>query len=157
MSQDHEQLLMEGRLEPHVTWTVLSEEEHEDLLHRLILPAAAKKAVRQDQPVVVGGPPGAGKTAVADLAQAALDHCGGAVRIGRATSARRPTASTPRSWRRTRVPLAPEFAPARAVGRPAWRRWPPVVPIGVVLGLCAQHSGGRSEVVVRLALTEGGG
>lgn len=48
-----------------------------------ILPAALKGAVRQDRPVVVivGGQPGAGKTAVADLVQAALDRRGGAVRI----------------------------------------------------------------------------
>ncbi|WP_331744502.1 zeta toxin family protein (plasmid) [Streptomyces sp. NBC_01136] len=39
--------------------------------------------MRQDRPVVVivGGQPGAGKTAVADLVQAALDRRGGAVRI----------------------------------------------------------------------------
>ncbi|WP_327241109.1 zeta toxin family protein [Streptomyces sp. NBC_01320] len=39
----------------------------------------------QDRPlvVIVGGPPGAGKTGVANLVQAALDHRGGAVRIGR--------------------------------------------------------------------------
>ncbi|MFB6818640.1 zeta toxin family protein [Streptomyces sp. NPDC056347] len=72
-------------MEAHVASAVLSEEEHEDVLHRLILPAATKRAVRQDRPVVVvvGGPPGAGKTAVADLVQAALDRRGGAVRIGR--------------------------------------------------------------------------
>ncbi|MFJ5142794.1 zeta toxin family protein [Streptomyces sp. NPDC088707] len=64
---------------------VLSEEEHQDALHRLILPAATKNAVTQQRPVVVvvSGPPGAGKTGVADLVQAALDHRGGAVRIGR--------------------------------------------------------------------------
>jgi hypothetical protein len=64
---------------------VLSEEEHQEVLHRLILPAATQSAVRQEEPVVVvvGGPPGAGKTAVADLVQAALDRRGGAVRIGR--------------------------------------------------------------------------
>ncbi|MFH8371850.1 zeta toxin family protein [Streptomyces sp. NPDC018031] len=62
---------------------MLSEEEHQDVLRRVILPAAAKEAVRQGQPVVVivGGQPGAGKTAVADLIKAALDHRGGAVRI----------------------------------------------------------------------------
>ncbi|MFB7704365.1 zeta toxin family protein, partial [Streptomyces niveus] len=39
--------------------------------------------MRQDQPVtvIVGGQPGAGKTAVADLVQAALDRRGGAVRV----------------------------------------------------------------------------
>ncbi|MFF5491545.1 zeta toxin family protein [Streptomyces virginiae] len=64
---------------------VLSEEEHQDALHRLILPAATKSAVAQEHPVVVvvSGPSGAGKTEVADLVQAALDRRGGAVRIGR--------------------------------------------------------------------------
>ncbi|WP_107118135.1 zeta toxin family protein [Streptomyces reticuli] len=62
---------------------MLSEEVHQDVLHQVILPAALKGAVCQDRPVVVivGGQPGAGKTAVADLVQAALDGRGGAVRI----------------------------------------------------------------------------
>ncbi|WP_236246830.1 zeta toxin family protein [Streptomyces sp. CC210A] len=66
-----------------VARSVLSEEEHQDVLDRVILPAALNGAVRQDQPVVVivGGQPGAGKTAVADLVQAALDRRGRAVRI----------------------------------------------------------------------------
>ncbi|MFH8419314.1 zeta toxin family protein [Streptomyces collinus] len=44
-----------------------------------------RAAVPQDRPVMViaGGQPGAGKTTVADLVQAALDRRGGAVRIGR--------------------------------------------------------------------------
>ncbi len=64
---------------------VLGEEEHQDVLHRLILPAATKNAVPQDKPVVVvvSGPSGAGKTEVGDLVQAALDRRGGAVRVGR--------------------------------------------------------------------------
>ncbi|MGV9248756.1 zeta toxin family protein [Streptomyces sp. NPDC003710] len=33
--------------------------------------------------VVVAGQPGAGKTQIADLVQAVLDRCGGAVRVGR--------------------------------------------------------------------------
>ncbi|MFF4935328.1 zeta toxin family protein [Streptomyces griseofuscus] len=41
----------------------------------MILPTAVRGAVRQERPVVVivGGQPGAGKTAVADLVQAALE------------------------------------------------------------------------------------
>ncbi|MDQ8707578.1 zeta toxin family protein [Streptomyces sp. LHD-70] len=64
---------------------VLSEEEHQDVLHRLILPAATRNAVPQKRPVVVvvSGPPGAGKTEVSDLVQAALARRGGAVRICR--------------------------------------------------------------------------
>ncbi|WP_254882432.1 zeta toxin family protein [Streptomyces sp. NA03103] len=51
----------------------------------MILPAAAASAVPQAHPVVVfvGGQPGAGKTDVADLVQAALGRRGGSVRIGR--------------------------------------------------------------------------
>ncbi|WP_435609707.1 zeta toxin family protein [Streptomyces sp. C10-9-1] len=62
---------------------VLSPAVHQDLLHRVILPAALKEAVRQDRPVVVvvAGQPGAGKTQIADLVQAALDRRGGAVRV----------------------------------------------------------------------------
>lgn len=64
---------------------VLAEEEHRDRLERLIVPAATADAVEQDQPVVVFvvGQPGAGKTLLADLVQAALDRRGGAVRVGR--------------------------------------------------------------------------
>ncbi|MFE7951476.1 hypothetical protein [Streptomyces sp. NPDC057426] len=40
-------------MESHVTSAVLSEEEHQDMLHRLILPAATSSAIRQDQPIVV--------------------------------------------------------------------------------------------------------
>ncbi|WP_406483814.1 zeta toxin family protein [Streptomyces platensis] len=55
------------------------------MLHRVILPASTKGAVRQDRPVVVivGGQPGAGKTQIADLVQEVLSRRGGAVRIGR--------------------------------------------------------------------------
>lgn len=61
----------------------LSEGESRDVLHKVILPTAMKGAVRQVRPVVVivGGQPGAGKTDVADLVQAALDRRGGAVRV----------------------------------------------------------------------------
>lgn len=64
---------------------VLSARESQDVLERVLLPAATKSAVPQDRPVVVivGGQPGAGKTKVADLVQTALDQRGGAVRIGR--------------------------------------------------------------------------
>ncbi|MEU8764705.1 zeta toxin family protein [Streptomyces sp. NPDC048659] len=67
------------------TIAVLSEYEHRDVLHRVILPAAVSGAVPQASPVVVvvAGQPGAGKTAIGDLVQAALDRRGGAVRIGR--------------------------------------------------------------------------
>ncbi|WP_328743643.1 zeta toxin family protein (plasmid) [Streptomyces caniferus] len=63
----------------------LPDEESRDVLTRVILPACTGGAVRQDQPVVVivGGQPGAGKTEIADLVQAALDRRGGAVRICR--------------------------------------------------------------------------
>ncbi|SEB31331.1 Zeta toxin [Streptomyces melanosporofaciens] len=53
-------------------------------LDQVILPTWTKDAIRQDRPtvVVVGRQPGAGKTAIADLVHAALNHPGGAVRIG---------------------------------------------------------------------------
>ncbi|NUH42863.1 zeta toxin family protein [Streptomyces samsunensis] len=62
----------------------LSADEHRRVLDRVILPAWTKDAVSQDRPtvVVVGGQPGAGKTAISDLVHAALNHRGGAVRIG---------------------------------------------------------------------------
>jgi len=62
----------------------LSDGESREVLTRVILPAWTRGAVRQDRPVVVvvGAQPGAGKTEVADLVQAALDRRGGAVRIG---------------------------------------------------------------------------
>lgn len=68
-----------------VASAVLSEAEHQDALHRLILPAATSTATAQAQPIVVfvAGQPGAGKTAIADLVQAALGHRGGAVRVCR--------------------------------------------------------------------------
>ncbi|GGV53452.1 zeta toxin family protein [Streptomyces spectabilis] len=64
---------------------VLSARDREDVLERVLLPAIADSAVPQARPVVVvvGGQPGAGKTKVADLVQAALGQRGGAVRIGR--------------------------------------------------------------------------
>ncbi|MET9175882.1 zeta toxin family protein [Streptomyces misionensis] len=63
----------------------LRDEDRADILERVILPAAARDAVRQRQPVVVvvAGQPGAGKTQIADLVQAALDRRGGSVRVGR--------------------------------------------------------------------------
>ncbi|MFI8515328.1 zeta toxin family protein [Streptomyces sp. NPDC085460] len=62
----------------------LSEAEHQRLL-AMQLPRWIGGAVPQDRPVlvVVGGPPGSGKTQIGDLVQAALDRRGGAVRIGR--------------------------------------------------------------------------
>ncbi|MFJ3363531.1 zeta toxin family protein [Streptomyces anthocyanicus] len=64
---------------------MLPQQESLDVLHRTILPAALQSAVPQTRPVVVvvAGQPGAGKTAAADLVQAALDRRGGCVRIGR--------------------------------------------------------------------------
>lgn len=75
---------MEGSLESDIP-SVLSEAAHQDVLHRLVLPAAACNAVAQERPVVVqvAGQPGAGKTEIADLIQAALDRRGGAVRVCR--------------------------------------------------------------------------
>lgn len=62
----------------------LGEVEHRKVFEER-LPGWLQGAVPQDQPVVVivCGPPGAGKTEVANLVQAALDHRGGAVRVGR--------------------------------------------------------------------------
>ncbi|MFB7584589.1 MULTISPECIES: zeta toxin family protein [Streptomyces] len=62
----------------------LGEVEHRRVFEER-LPEWLGGAVPQDQPVVVivCGPPGAGKTEVADLVQAALDRRGGAVRVGR--------------------------------------------------------------------------
>lgn len=70
--------------EADIDSVVLSEQERHDVLHQVILPAWTKGAVRQDRPtvVIVGGQPGAGKTAIADLVQAALNRRGDAVRIG---------------------------------------------------------------------------
>ncbi|GFH81526.1 hypothetical protein Sgou_61960 [Streptomyces gougerotii] len=64
---------------------MLSAHEKQDVLERVLLPAAAEGTVAQRRPVVVivGGQPGAGKTKVADLVEAALGQRGGAVRIGR--------------------------------------------------------------------------
>ncbi|MGW7134025.1 zeta toxin family protein [Streptomyces bobili] len=63
----------------------LSEHESLEVLHRVILPAVTRGAVTQARPVVVvvAGQPGAGKTQIGDLVQAALVHRGGPVRIGR--------------------------------------------------------------------------
>ncbi len=63
----------------------LPESESRRVLEQVIIPAATTGAVRQSRPVavVVAGQPGAGKTAIADLVQAALDRRGGAVRICR--------------------------------------------------------------------------
>ncbi|PJM97835.1 hypothetical protein CG740_39015 [Streptomyces sp. CB01201] len=62
---------------------VLTDRVSRRVLTRRILPAATHGAVRQEQPVVlfVAGPPGSGKTVVADLLHAVLDRRGGAVRV----------------------------------------------------------------------------
>ncbi|MEW2577677.1 zeta toxin family protein [Streptomyces syringium] len=63
----------------------LPDDESRGVLEQVILPAATEGAAHQDRPVVVivGGQPGAGKTGIADMVQAALNRRGGAVRIGR--------------------------------------------------------------------------
>ncbi|MGI5485037.1 zeta toxin family protein [Streptomyces lavendofoliae] len=61
----------------------LPEAESLHALEQVIIPTFTKGAVPQSHPVfvVVAGQPGAGKTRIADLVQAALDRRGGAVRI----------------------------------------------------------------------------
>ncbi|WP_030019406.1 zeta toxin family protein [Streptomyces monomycini] len=63
---------------------MLTEVEHQGILSTVILPVYTKGAVVQERPVVVfvAGPPGAGKSAVADLVHEVLARRGGAVRIG---------------------------------------------------------------------------
>ncbi|MGW8767840.1 zeta toxin family protein [Streptomyces sp. NPDC055815] len=63
----------------------LSEHEHEEILASYILPAWTKDAVPQEQPVavLVGGPPGSGKSIACQVLKAMLDRRGGAVLIGR--------------------------------------------------------------------------
>ncbi|MGA5069190.1 zeta toxin family protein [Streptomyces exfoliatus] len=63
---------------------MLAEAEHQQVLAER-LPIWTRGAVPQERPVVVvvAGQPGAGKTKIADLIQAALDRRGGAVRVGR--------------------------------------------------------------------------
>ncbi|MCZ4101075.1 zeta toxin family protein [Streptomyces sp. H39-C1] len=62
---------------------VLPDEEHRHILTTVILPTWAKDAAPQKRPVAVfvAGPPGSGKTEVADLVHEALSRRGGAVRI----------------------------------------------------------------------------
>ncbi|MGK4586091.1 zeta toxin family protein [Kitasatospora sp. HPMI-4] len=62
---------------------VLSDTESAEVLEGVILPTWTGHAVRQARPVVVvvSGPPGSGKTQVADVVHAALQRRGGAVRI----------------------------------------------------------------------------
>ncbi|MGW9453994.1 zeta toxin family protein [Streptomyces sp. NPDC055632] len=62
----------------------LDETEHQQVLAEF-LPLWTRDAVPQQRPVVVvvAGPPGAGKTGVADLVEAALARRGGAVRVCR--------------------------------------------------------------------------
>ncbi|MEU9197791.1 zeta toxin family protein [Streptomyces hundungensis] len=61
----------------------LSDHARQRVLMRRILPVATRDAIRQERPVVlfVAGPPGSGKTGVADLLHAVLDGRGGAVRV----------------------------------------------------------------------------
>ncbi|GAA1150218.1 zeta toxin family protein [Streptomyces javensis] len=71
--------------ERHVEPVVLSGEENREVLEGRVLPVWTKNAARQDRPVTVfvAGPPGSGKTTLADLVHAVLNRRGGAVRIGR--------------------------------------------------------------------------
>ncbi|MEU0074097.1 zeta toxin family protein [Streptomyces sp. NPDC006332] len=64
---------------------VLSEDEHGKILASRILPAWTRDAVPQEQPVavLVGGPPGSGKSTACQVLKASLDRRGGAVLIGR--------------------------------------------------------------------------
>ncbi|WP_435192246.1 zeta toxin family protein [Streptomyces sp. bgisy126] len=81
----------------------LGKAEHRRVLAEF-LPLWTRGAVEQERPVVVvvAGPPGAAKTAVADLVGAALAGlCGCA-----ATSTSAPTLPTARSWPPTCVPRA---------------------------------------------------
>ncbi|MET9415361.1 zeta toxin family protein [Streptomyces klenkii] len=70
--------------EDEVVPAMLPEEESQEILANRILPTWTEGAVCQGQPVVVivAGPPGSGKTALADIVAAVLDQRGGAVRIG---------------------------------------------------------------------------
>ncbi|WP_327071867.1 zeta toxin family protein [Kitasatospora sp. NBC_01302] len=63
--------------------SALSDTESRRALTQAILPAWTRHATTQVRPVVVivAGPPGAGKTEIADLVQAVLARRGGAVRI----------------------------------------------------------------------------
>lgn len=96
---------------------LLSERESRDVLHQVILPAVTKGAVRQDRPVVVivGGQPGAGKTEIADLVQAALGRRGGAVRVCRDLYKA--------AHRRYAELLAADVRTAGVEVRPDTRRW----------------------------------
>ncbi|MHA4818779.1 zeta toxin family protein [Streptomyces aculeolatus] len=64
---------------------VLPKLEHEEILTSQILPAWTEGAASQEQPVVVlvGGPPGSGKSTACQLLKETLDRRGGAVLIGR--------------------------------------------------------------------------
>ncbi|GGO58857.1 zeta toxin family protein [Streptomyces lasiicapitis] len=70
--------------ERDVVPVVLPDDQHQDILTTLILPAAFKGAVAQQRPVTVfvAGQPGAGKSHLADLLHEVLHLRGGAVRIG---------------------------------------------------------------------------
>lgn len=63
---------------------VLPEPEHKEILTSQILPACTKGAVPQEQPVavLVGGPPGSGKSTACQVLKEMLDRRGGAVLIG---------------------------------------------------------------------------
>ncbi|MFD3485010.1 zeta toxin family protein [Streptomyces sp. NPDC058665] len=121
---------------------VLSEGAVREAVDRVILPTATKGVVRQARPVVVvvGGQPGAGKTDVADLVQAALDRRGGAVRV---CSDRYKAAH-----QHYRALLAADVRTAGVKVRPDTRRWQAAVEDHV-----RTH---RFDAVVESALADAG-
>lgn len=146
---------------------LLPAQESFEVLQRVILPGAARTAVRQHRPVavVVAGQPGAGKTQIADLVQAALDRRGGAVRVGR--DLYKPV------HRRYADALAADVRTAGALVRPDTVRWQAAVEARVrEMGLdavvesaladpddfrsssCAYRAAGHRLEVVALATAE---
>ncbi|MFD9047836.1 zeta toxin family protein [Streptomyces zaomyceticus] len=94
----------------------LGDAEHQQVIADR-LPHWTQGAVPQERPVVVvvAGPPGAGKTRVADLIQAALDRRGGAVRICRDLYKN--------AHRQYSAALAADIRTAGAKVRPDTSRW----------------------------------
>ncbi len=78
-----EQLTLGELVGESSVWGALPEAESRQALEQVIVPTFTRGAVPQSHPVVVvvAGQPGAGKTQIADLIQAALNRRGGAVRI----------------------------------------------------------------------------
>lgn len=69
--------------ERDVSPVVLSEQEHADILREFILPTWVHGAVTQEVPLAffAAGPPGSGKSFLADVLQESLNLRGGAVRV----------------------------------------------------------------------------